>query len=64
VTFIQTDSVVIVWRSHTALSASVRDNTGIYDIRWTVDGWDCTCPEEPRPCRHQLAVQAIAKVAS
>jgi hypothetical protein len=63
-TFINQDEVCIVWRSDTALSASVRDGTGIHDIGFTIDGWSCTRPDEPAPCAHILAVKGIASVAS
>jgi hypothetical protein len=61
--FISQDSVTIVWRSDTALSGSVRDSEGVHDVRWTLDGWSCTC-REPGTCSHVLAIQAIARVAS
>ena len=62
-TFIHHDEVQIVWRSDTALSASVRDPQGIVDVRFTVDGWSCTCGE-PYGCSHILAVKGIVAVAS
>jgi hypothetical protein len=63
VTFIHTDEVQIVWRSDTALSASVRDAHGIVDVRFTVDGWSCTCGED-YGCSHVLALKSIAAAAS
>jgi hypothetical protein len=62
-TFIHHDEVQIVWRSDSALSASVRDAHGVVDVRFTVDGWTCTCAE-PYGCSHILAVRAIAMAAS
>jgi hypothetical protein len=64
VTIFDSDCVVIVRRSDTALSASVRDAQGIVDVRWTIDGWDCTCVADDFECAHISAVRAIARVAS
>ena len=61
--FLDHDEVSIVWRSETALSASVRDSDGIVDVRWSRDGWSCTCSDGPNCC-HVLAVRAIARAAS
>jgi len=62
-TFVNHEEIQIVWRTDTALSASVRDAQGVVDVRWTVDGWSCTCGE-PYGCSHVLAVKSIAAVAS
>ena len=63
--FLDHDEVQIVWRSQSALSASVRDSEGIVDVRWSRDGdgWDCTCNDGPNCC-HVLAVRAIARAAT
>jgi hypothetical protein len=65
VTFINHDEVVIVWRSDTALSASVRDHqAGVVDVRWSGDGgWSCSRCQD-FGCHHVLAVRQLAAVAT
>jgi hypothetical protein len=54
------DIVAIFWRSDTALSAKVRGNDGIADVRHHRSfGWSCSaCPNEWKCC-HVLAVEEI-----
>jgi hypothetical protein len=55
-----TDSVQIKFATDHIVSAAVRGDSGIYDIRWSRDqGWDCTCPAFGRKCSHIEATRSV-----
>jgi hypothetical protein len=55
-----TDSVQIKFATDHIVSAAVRGDSGIYDIRWSRDqGWDCTCPAFGQKCSHIEAARSV-----
>jgi hypothetical protein len=55
-----TDSVQIKFATDHIISAAVRGDSGIYDIRWSRDqGWDCTCPAFGQKCSHIEATRSV-----
>jgi len=54
-----TNSVQIKWATDGVISAAVRGDSGIYDVRWSRNqGWSCDCPCFGR-CSHETAVAAV-----
>ena len=38
------DDVQVLWRTPGVVSATARDSSGVFDVRWSVGtGWHCTC---------------------
>ena len=60
---ISSDSVVVRWRSESALAASVRDSGGSYDLRFDSSGWSCSCGQAA-PCAHAQRVRVLGAVAT
>lgn len=51
--------VQVMWCFDETLSARVRGDSGVHDIRWSrLLGWECTCPCRQR-CSHMTAVSAV-----
>jgi hypothetical protein len=54
------NSVQVKFCSEGVISAAVRGDSGIWDIRWSRDqGWECTCPHFGAECSHVQAVRSI-----
>jgi hypothetical protein len=54
------DSVQIKFATDHIVSAAVRGDSGIYDIRWSRDqGWDCTCAAFGQKCSHIEATRSV-----
>jgi uncharacterized Zn finger protein len=54
-----TRSVHVLVATADVVTARVRGDHGIYDVRWSrLDGWRCTCPYRGR-CSHQEAVAEV-----
>jgi hypothetical protein len=52
--------VQIRWATDQIISAAVRGDGGIHDVRWDrLRGWSCSCPHVGRECSHVLAVQGV-----
>ena len=52
-------AVQIKFCTEGVISAAVRGDSGIHEIRWTRNqGWDCSCPAYGR-CSHVLAVASV-----
>jgi hypothetical protein len=57
---LSTNSVQVKFASDGIISAAVRGDSGIWDIRWSrVQGWECTCPHFGAECSHVRAVRSI-----
>ena len=55
------DDVAITWKTPAVTAATVRDSTGIYDVRQTSSsGWTCTCPDQ-YGCAHVAAVRQLTE---
>ena len=51
--------VHIKWTTDSLIAATVRGDTGIYDVRWQrLTGWHCTCPSYGE-CSHREAVRIV-----
>lgn len=62
-TTVDTDEVVVRWRSQSALAASVRDGDGVFDLLFDVTGWTCSCAA-PNPCAHVQRVRVLGAVVT
>lgn len=58
-----TDDVQILRRTPDVIAASVRDGSGVWDVRWasSAGGWSCTCNEAGGRCAHVLAVEQLTR---
>ena len=55
-----TRAVQVKFASDGVVSAAVRGDTSIWDIRWSRNqGWACTCPHFGAECSHVQAVRSI-----
>jgi len=57
------DDVVITWRTPGVICASVRDDRGVVDVRWSGStGWSCSCGD--LACHHIEAVRQTTRAAN
>jgi len=57
------DDVVISWKTPGVVSATVRDDRGVWDVRWSAStGWSCTCAEPG--CAHAAAVRQLTQAVN